>query len=103
MLLNTRDELRRSWMALAGTAVLAVAGLHAAPAAAVDTDMTISGAPIDFGAIPVGSSATASVTLTNTGGDPFGPITIFGGSPPTADFNASQNCMGITLPAGEKL
>ena len=44
--------------------------------------------------------AKASVTLTNTGGDPFGPINIFGGAPPTAEFNASQNCQGTTLPAG---
>ena len=40
------------------------------------------------------------MTLTNTGGDPFGPINIFGGAPPTAEFNASQNCQGTTLPAG---
>jgi Abnormal spindle-like microcephaly-assoc'd, ASPM-SPD-2-Hydin len=101
MFLNTRNQLLRSWIALAGTAVLAVAGLHAAPAAAVDTDMTISQTAIDFGAIQVSaSSATASVTLTNTGGDPFGPINIFGGAPPTAEFNASQNCQGVTLPAG---
>jgi hypothetical protein len=40
------------------------------------------------------------VTLTNGGGDPFGPINIFGGAPPTAEFGASQNCQGTTLPAG---
>ena len=56
---------------------------------------------IDFGQVNVGSTGgPTSVTLTNTGGDPFGPINIFGGAPPTAEFNASQNCQGTTLPAG---
>lgn len=33
------------------------------------------------------------------GGDPFGPINMFGGAPPTAEFNASQSCQGVTLAA----
>jgi hypothetical protein len=41
-----------------------------------------------------------AVTLTNTGGDPFGPINIFGGAPPSAEFSGAQNCQGATLPAG---
>ena len=90
----------RKWMALTGIAALAVAGLHAVPAAAVDTDMAISTTAIDFGSVRVGSTAQAAVTLTHTGGDPFGPINIFGGAPPTAEFNASQTCQGTTLPAG---
>lgn len=62
--------------------------------------MTIDTASIDFGAVTVaGTSADIAVTLTNTGGDPFGPINIFGGAPPTAEFNAFQNCQGVTLPA----
>ena len=89
----------RSWN-LTGAAVLAFAALNAAPAAAVDTDMSISTTAIDFGAIRVGTTSTISVTLVNTGGDPFGPINIFGGAPPTAEFNASQNCQATTLPAG---
>ena len=72
------------------------------PAAeAVDTDMSIDITAIDFGEVNVGQTGgPMSVTLTNTGGDPFGPINIFGGAPPTAEFNASQNCQGTTLPAG---
>jgi len=67
----------------------------------VDTDLTASTAAIDFGAVAAGStSASAPVILTNNGGDPFGPINIFGGAPPTAEFNASQNCQATTLPAG---
>jgi hypothetical protein len=66
----------------------------------VDTDMAISTTAIDFGVVTAGSTATVAVTLTNTGGDPFGPINIFGGAPPTAEFNASQTCQGTTLPAG---
>ncbi len=62
--------------------------------------MVISTTAIDFGQVNVGSTAQASVTLTNTGGDPFGPINMFGGAPPTAEFNASQNCQAATLPAG---
>jgi hypothetical protein len=72
----------------------------ALPAAAVDTDMAISTTALDFGEVNVGATATLSVTLTNTGGDPFGPINMFGGAPPTAEFNASQNCQAQTLPAG---
>lgn len=66
----------------------------------VDTDLAISATVIDFGQVNVGSTGQASVTLTNTGGDPFGPINMFGGAPPTGEFNASQNCQGTTLPAG---
>ena len=68
---------------------------------AVDTDMMISTTAVDFGEVNVGATGgPVAVTLTNTGGDPFGPITIFGGAPPTAEFNASQTCQGTTLPAG---
>jgi hypothetical protein len=81
-------------------AVVLLSAILAPSAAAVDTDMTISTTAIDFGNVAPGSTAQASVTLTNTGGDPFGPINIFGGAPPTAEFNASQNCQGTTLPAG---
>ena len=86
-----------------GATILAVAlvGPLAGPSAAVDTDMSIDITAVDFGSIAVGaSSATVSVTLTNTGGDPFGPINIFGGAPPTAEFGASQSCQAVTLPAG---
>ena len=54
-------------------------------ARAVDTQMTISTAAIDFGQVNVGSTATVAVTLTNSGTDAFGPINIFGGAPPTAE------------------
>jgi hypothetical protein len=55
---------------------------------------------IDFGIVDVGTtSAPVAVTVTNMGGDPFGPINIFGGAPPTDEFDASQNCQGNTLPA----
>ena len=72
------------------------------PAAeAVDTDIAIDTTTLNFGQTNVGNtSPPMSVTLTNTGADPFGPINIFGGAPPTAEFNASQNCQGTTLPAG---
>jgi hypothetical protein len=48
----------------------------------------------------VGDTASSAVTVVNTGSDPFGPINMFGGAPPTAEFNASQNCQAQTLPAG---
>ena len=95
-----RNALRAG--AVAAIALIAGAvGVHATPATAVETDMAISTTAIDFGPVHVASPATpVAVTLTNTGGDPFGPINMFGGAPPTAEFNASQNCQGITLPAG---
>ena len=97
-----KQNTRRRIGAGLGVIVLAGAGVvipHGVDA--VDTDMTISSTSIDFGQVNVGSTGgPTSVTLTNTGGDPFGPINIFGGAPPTAEFNASQNCQGTTLPAG---
>jgi hypothetical protein len=80
--------------------VVLMSALLAPPAAAVDTPMAISATAIDFGNVAPGSTAQASVSLTNTGTSSFGPINIFGGAPPTVEFNASQNCQGTTLPAG---
>ena len=68
-------------------------------ARAVDTQMAISTTAIDFGQVNVGSTAQLSVTLTNTGPDDFVPH-MFGGAPPTNEFNASQNCQLVTLPPG---
>lgn len=95
-----RNALRAGLAVILGGAALVGAVVAAIPASAVETDMAINTSTVDFGAVPVGSTATASVTLTNTGGDPFGPINMFGGAPPTAEFNASQNCQARTLPAG---
>jgi hypothetical protein len=92
--------MRRAGAALSLAAASAATIVGAGTADAVDTDIAISTTAIDFGQVDVGSSATASVTLTNTGGDPFGPINMFGGAPPSAEFNASQNCQATTLPAG---
>jgi hypothetical protein len=57
---------------------------------------------IDFGEVQVGqSSPPRTVTLTNASASPFGPLTIFGGAPPTPEFNAAQSCQGVILqPAG---
>jgi hypothetical protein len=90
----------RAGAAAAIAMIVGAVGFHANPATAVETDMAVSTTAIDFGALHVASTASVGVTLTNTGGDPFGPINIFGGAPPTAEFNASQNCQGTTLPAG---
>jgi hypothetical protein len=55
----------------------------------------------DFGSVAVGSTGSPiEVTITNMNSSPFGPINIFGGAPPTPEFNASQNCQGTTLAAG---
>jgi uncharacterized repeat protein (TIGR01451 family) len=95
----TRGGLRRFVVGPLAAAMLATC-LAVSPVLAVDTDMAISTSAIDFGNVNVGSTASIPVTLTNTGGDPFGPINMFGGAPPSAEFNASQNCQGNTLPAG---
>lgn len=81
---------------------LAAATVIIVPAtvAAVDTDMAIGTTVIDFGEVDVGSSAATPVALSNTGGDPFGQVNMFGGAPPTSEFNASQNCQGTTLAPG---
>jgi hypothetical protein len=81
--------------------VILAMGVGVPAAQAVDTQMTIDTTSINFGNVNVGTtSSPMSVTLTNSGSDSFGPINIFGGAPPTPEFNASQNCQGVTLPAG---
>jgi hypothetical protein len=66
----------------------------------VDTALTISTLQINFGNVASGGTGQMSVTLTNSGSDPFGPVNIFGGAPPSTEFNASQNCQGTTIAAG---
>src|SRR5690606_3321048 len=62
--------------------------------------ISVSPLTVDFGDANVGNVESATVTVTNTSGDPFGPINMFGGAPPTAEFGATQNCQGATLAAG---
>lgn len=95
----TRARPRR--LVVGPIAAALVATLAATPVLAVDTDMQISTSTIDFGTVNVGSTANAFLTLTNTGTDPFGPITMFGGATGSPEFGASQNCQDATLPAGE--
>jgi hypothetical protein len=73
----------------------------ALPAYAVDTPITVSPLALDFGEVALGTtSAAMSVQVTNTGSGSFGPINMFGGAPPSAEFDASQSCQGITLAGG---
>lgn len=82
-------------------ALLLAGGLPAPAAHAVPTAITVTPLEVDFGDTPVGTTApVVSVQVINTGTAPFGPLNIFGGAPPTAEFNAGQNCQGKTLPAG---
>jgi len=80
----------------AGTSVAVWAGT----ANAVDTPIEISANAIVFDPADVGTTQSRSIQVTNTGGSPFGPINMFGGAPPTAEFNASQNCQAQTLAPG---
>jgi hypothetical protein len=73
------------------------AALWISPAGA---SVAASTSTIDFGEVPVGTTANQVVTITNTGATPFGPINMFGGAPPTPEFNASQNCQSQTLAPG---
>lgn len=67
---------------------------------ALGGDLHLAPVNINFGNVEVSTtSAPVTVVVTNTGGDPFGPINMFGGAPPTDEFNASQSCQGATLPA----
>jgi hypothetical protein len=79
--------------------VVLVSATFAPAAAAVDTDIAISTTAVDFGFVEVGDTKQVPVTLTNTGGDSFTPH-LFGGAPPTPEFNASQNCQLVPLPPG---
>jgi hypothetical protein len=82
--------------------VLTVSLLTTPIANAAETAMAISTTIVDFGQVTVGTTAPPiSVTLTNTGTDPFGPIDMTGGAPSKAEFNAAQTCQGETLLANE--
>jgi hypothetical protein len=82
--------------------VLTVSLLTTPIANAAETAMAISTTIVDFGQVIVGTTAPPiSVTLTNTGTDPFGPIDMTGGAPSKAEFNAAQTCQGETLLANE--
>ena len=64
------------------------------------TDMVAGDLVVDFGYVDVGSTAEATVTLTNSGTDDF-LVHMAGGAPATTEFNAYQNCLtGTPLPAG---
>jgi hypothetical protein len=55
----------------------------------------------DFGSVTVGTTSPPQATvISNTSAQNFGPINMFGGAPFTPQFNASQNCQGMTLPPG---
>lgn len=86
-------------LAAIGIAVLLPA-IFASPAAAVETPIAVSPLALDFGPIEPGTTSSKSVQVTNTSGAPFGPINMFGGAPPTAEFDASQNCQAETLAGG---
>jgi hypothetical protein len=91
------QPLRR--LAVFAVVVLTTLAIGAPPAAAVETDIAIDKTLVDFGSW-VGHSPAMTVTLTNTGASAFGPISMFGGSPLTDEFEASQNCQGMTLTPG---
>jgi len=81
--------------------VVLLSAIFAPPAAAVPTPIEVSPLALDFGNVDAGTtSPQKSVQVTNTSASPFGPINMFGGAPPTAEFNASQNCQGQTLAGG---
>ena len=81
--------------------VVLLSAILAPPAAAVPTPIDVSPLAVDFGDVAVGTtSPPMSVQVRNTSTSPFGPINMFGGAPPTAEFNAFQNCQGDTLAGG---
>jgi hypothetical protein len=81
--------------------VVLLSAIFASPAAAVDTPIEASPLALDFGTVAAGTTAPPmTVEVTNTSTSPFGPINIFGGAPPTPEFNASQTCQGTTLAGG---
>jgi hypothetical protein len=82
---------------LAGATVVAVT---AGSLDAVDTPIAINTSALDFGSIAVGSTSEQSVSLTNTGGDAFGPILWFGDPNPPDGFGSAEFCNGVTLQPG---
>jgi len=96
--------VKRVWVWLTAIVLSLVGltfGIASTPAFAVETDVAAFPTSHDFGNVNVGATSSPMVTvITNTGSDPFGPMNIFGGAPPTPEFNASQNCQGTTLAPG---
>jgi hypothetical protein len=85
----------------AGLSIALVVSVWPAPSAsAVETPITISTSAVDFGDLVVGEQLSIPVQITNSSSAPFGPVHIFGGAPPSAAFDASQNCQGRVLAGG---
>ena len=90
--------IARSLAALALTA--GAAAIASTPAAAVETALSVAPLSVDFGAVDVGVTVQAAVQVTNTSPSASFTVHMFGGAPPSAEFNASQNCQLATLPPG---
>jgi hypothetical protein len=71
------------------------------PAGSSPVAIVIDTTDLQFGQVNVGSEKSLPATLTNKGTQPFGPINLFGGAPPSGTFGAGQNCQGATLAPGQ--
>ena len=94
-----KERHRLRWLSVAIlVSSISIGVLGTQTAKAVDTPIAINTTVLDFGEVTAGdTSLSINVTLTNTGGAAYGPINIYGGAPPSAEFSASQNCQGNTL------
>lgn len=80
--------------ALCGVAALGPLTVHAAG------EVTVSPTSLSFPATYVGDESTIAVTVTNVSGGSVTP-SYSGGAPlDPVNFGGSQNCAGVTLPAG---
>jgi hypothetical protein len=64
--------------------------------------LALSTTALDFGNVAAGGSAQRTVQVTNRAPTTFGPLSLSGGEPPSAEFAASlSDCQGRTLGPGD--
>ena len=102
-LTRDRDSHRlRSRLTALGTTLALVSAsflVGLAPASAAPGDIQASTTAVDFGDVPVGSTATEMVTFTNISSSDV-TVSVTGGAP-TGGFSGTQACQAATLNPGE--
>ena len=82
---------------------LVVAGLVVAPevAHAAAPTISLSSTDLDFGSRYLGDDASIDIVVTNTGTAPVSPNFAGGAPADGTNYDASQNCAGVTLDPGD--
>src|SRR5215470_4279293 len=91
--------MRHRWLwGAVVVAGVAAGGLVGSPAAAAPGYYQISTTSVDFGPVPLGGTASASVYVTSSSSTPVNTVT--DGGTGNAAFTSSNNCKGAALSPG---